>query len=335
MTMQSPATDLPLKSLDAPAYRRFALWLLPALVLGIAGFGVLLWSLARADRLPPPPLTADACIDEKFKFLAEHDIRDVDFIAVGSSVTWRNLDMSAFQHKGLAQRPLNAAPCYLHIGETAYYTEFLLGHMKKVKTVLSVVSPRDFEQCSGPKDGFFSATLANAYVFDGLSPFPIYLTNFRPVDFFKQALQIKGMRTDPDYYFTMMMDKYGSGPLHKRYSWLPEPLFQNMCFSALTELEKLVNAAGDKLVVTDFPLQPEWRAKYDPRGDVVRSFEARIRAALKMPSTLFLRGTEMASDSLVHADSVHYLWESAVEYSARLADRIATVQPAPVHRAEH
>jgi hypothetical protein len=43
MTMQSPATDLPLKSLDAPAYRRFALWLLPALVLGIAGFGVLLW----------------------------------------------------------------------------------------------------------------------------------------------------------------------------------------------------------------------------------------------------------------------------------------------------
>jgi len=334
MTMQSPATDLPLKSLDAPAYRRFVLWLLRALVLGVAGFGALLWSLARADRLPPPPLTADACIDEKFKFLAEHDIRDVDFIAVGSSVTWRNLDMSAFRHKGLAQKPLNAAPCYLHIGETAYYTEFLLGHMKKVKTVLAVVSPRDFEQCSSPKDGFFSATLANAYVFDGLSSFPIYLTNFQPVDFFKQVLQIKRMRTDPDYYFTMMMDEYGSGPLRKRFSWLPEPLFQNMCFSALTELEKLVNAAGDKLVVTDFPFQPEWQAKYDPRGDVVTAFEARIRAALKMPSTQFLRGTEMASDSLVHADSVHYVWESAVEYSARLADRIAATPLTAVRDAE-
>ncbi len=334
MTMQSPATDLPLKSLDAPAYRRFVLWLLRALVLGVAGFGALLWSLARADRLPPPPLTADACIDEKFKFLAEHDIRDVDFIAVGSSVTWRNLDMSAFRHKGLAQKPLNAAPCYLHIGETAYYTEFLLGHMKKVKTVLAVVSPRDFEQCSSPKDGFFSATLANAYVFDGLSSFPIYLTNFQPVDFFKQVLQIKRMRTDPDYYFTMMMDEYGSGPLRKRFSWLPEPLFQNMCFSALTELEKLVNAAGDKLVVTDFPFQPEWQAKYDPRGDVVTAFEARIRAALKMPSTQFLRGTEMASDSLVHADSVHYVWESAVEYSARLAVRIAATPLTAVRDAE-
>jgi hypothetical protein len=132
----------------------------------------------------------------------------------------------------------------------------------------------------------------------------------------------------------MAMDEYGSGTLHKRFSWLPEPLFQNMCFSALTGLETLVNAAGDKLVVTDFPLQPEWRAKYDPRGDVVRSFEARIRAALKMPSTQFLRGTEMASDSLVHADSVHYVWESAVEYSARLADRIAAAQPAAVRDAE-
>ena len=86
---------------------------------------------------------------------------------------------------------------------------------------------------------------------------------------------------------------------------------------------------------SDFPLQPEWQAKYDPHGVVIRAFEARIRAALKMPSTQFIPGTEMSYDTLVHADSVHYLWESAVEYSARLADHIATVQPAPVHRAEH
>jgi hypothetical protein len=82
--------------------------------------------------------------------------------------------------------------------------------------------------------------------------------HIQPADFLKQALQIKGMRTYPDYYFTMMMDKYGSGPLHKRYSWLPEPLFQNKCVAALAELEKLVNAAGDKLVVTDFSRWSSW-----------------------------------------------------------------------------
>ena len=84
-----------------------------------------------------------------------------------------------------APRTIRGRVAIAGIGETAYYTEFLLGHMKKVKTVLSVVSPRDFEQCSGPKDGFFSATLANAYVFDGLSPFPIYLTH--PAGRFPQA----------------------------------------------------------------------------------------------------------------------------------------------------
>jgi hypothetical protein len=47
------------------------------------------------------------------------------------------------------------------------------------------ISPREFEQCSSPKGGFFSATLANADVFDGLSPFPIYLTH--PAGRFPQA----------------------------------------------------------------------------------------------------------------------------------------------------
>ena len=87
------------------------------------------------------------------------------------------------------------------------------------------ISLREFEQFSSPKGGFFSATLANADVFDGLSPFPIYLTH--PAGRFPQAsMQIKGLRTYPDYHLTMMMDKYGSGPLHKRSDWLPEPLFQ-------------------------------------------------------------------------------------------------------------
>ena len=51
------------------------------------------------------------------------------------------------------------------------------------------------------------------------------------------------------------------------------------------------------------PLQAEWFAKYD-RGYLVRSFEARIRAALKMPPTQFIQGTKMASDSLAPADGV-------------------------------
>jgi len=324
MTIE-PATNWPLQAQEKPgSYRRFVLEFFGLLIVGIAGFWVMLWWLGRADMLPPPPVTATSCLDEKFRFLATRDVRSVDLIAVGSSVTWRNLDMSAFQRKGIAQRPLNAAPCYLHVSETTYYTDFLLRHMKHVKTVVSVVAPRDFEKCASPKEEFFSSTLAEAYVFGGLPPFPVYLANFRPYYFFRQVLHIKRMRTDPHYRFTMVMDEYGSGPLLAASPWLPEPLFDNMCFAALAGLEKVVNAAGAKLVVATFPLQPEWRAKYDPHGHIVKSFEERIRATLLMPSTQLLLGTKMEVESLRHADSIHYVWESAVEYTARLADQITT-----------
>ena len=318
MTMQSPATDLPLKSLDAPAYRRFALWLLPALVLGIAGFGVLLWSLARADRLPPPPLTADACIDEKFKFLAEHDIRDVDFIAVGSSVTWRNLDMTAFKKAGLAKRPLNAAPCYLHVSETVSYTAFLLKGIPTVRTVVSVMAPRDFDQCAKPREDFFPATLAAAYVFNGLPALPIYLANSKPDKFVRSVLRIKGLRKNE-----MLMDDYGSSFMRQPRTWLPEPVLADKCFEARAELERVVEEAGATLIVATVPLQPEWQARYDPKRTFINSFEERVQSALTAPSTLFIRGSRSATESLRHGDAVHYIWDSAVKYSALLVNEIA------------
>jgi hypothetical protein len=322
MTIQTP-TNRPFQAQQKPgSYRRFVLEFFGLLIVGIAGFWAMLWWLGRADMLPPPPVTGTTCLDEKFKFVATRDVRSVDLIAVGSSVTWRNLDMSAFQRKGIAQRPLNAAPCYLHVGETTYYTNFLLSHMKHVKRVVSVVAPRDFEKCASPKEEFFSSTLAEAYVFGGLPPLLVYLANFRAFHFFNVIFHIKRMRTDPYYQNTMVMDEYGSGPLLAAGPWLPEPLFDNTCFAALAELEKVVNAAGAKLVVATVPLQPEWRAKYDPHEHIVKSFEERIRAALLMPSTQLLLGTKMETESLRHADSIHYVWESAVEYTARLTEQI-------------
>src|SRR4051794_19185838 len=97
---------------DAKAIRfniAFILWCALFLVLGGAG----LTALAAVDCLPPPPITATNCIDKKFKFLHETDIRDPSLLAVGSSVTLRNLDFSILEdHYGGKVKPLNAAPCY-------------------------------------------------------------------------------------------------------------------------------------------------------------------------------------------------------------------------------
>jgi hypothetical protein len=305
------------------AARRYVLGVLAVVATCIGGFAVLLALLAKLDRLPPPPLTGTACMDEKFKFLAERDLRSVDLIAVGSSVTWRNLDVTAFRRSGMARQPINAAPCYLHVSEVVAYTSFLLARMRNVETVVSVLAPRDFERCTSPNDAFFSSMLAKAYIFDGLMPFPIYLANLAPHKFVRDIFRIRQMRSDPNGAMTLAMDDHGAGPLRAAGDWLPKPAFDDMCFTALSELERRVTAHGARLIVATFPLQPRWRAIHDPDGQVVATFERRVRGALVHPSTVFHAGSQAALPSLSYADAVHFLWDSAERYSADVADLAA------------
>ena len=318
MKIWSRAVDPPSTKQNHACARQFVIGFFAFVLLAIAGVSVALPLLDRAGMLPPPPLTANACIDEKFKFLAENDLGDVDLIAVGSSVTWRNLDMTAFKKAGLAKRPLNAAPCYLHLSETVSYTAFLLKGIPTVRTVVSVMAPRDFDQCAKPREDFFPATLAAAYVFNGMPALPIYLANSKPDKFVRSVLRIKGLRKNE-----MLMDDYGSSFMRQPRTWLPEPVLADKCFEALTELERVVEEAGATLIVATVPLQPEWQARYDPKGTLINSFEERVRSALTAPSTLFIRGSQSATESLRHGDAVHYIWDSAVKYSALLANEIA------------
>src|SRR3546814_127044 len=170
-------------------HRLFLVYLSAFLALGVLRILWVLYGLSLVDSLPAPPVTTTYCIDEKFKYLAEQDLAEGDLLAVGSSVTWRNLDLTPFVARGLARHPVNAAPCYLHIDQTAFLTAFLLDHQPAVETVVSVVAPRDFADCAEADRVFFAPGTAAPYVFGGTSPLLIYLANFRPLSFFRYALQ--------------------------------------------------------------------------------------------------------------------------------------------------
>jgi hypothetical protein len=305
------------------ASRVYVLCFFGLVVTCLGAFALVLAVLDRLAMLPPPPVTGTTCMDEKFKFLAERDLSGVDLVAVGSSVTWRNLDVAAFQRRGLARRPVNAAPCYLHVSEMVYYTDFLLSRMPDVQTVVSVVAPRDFERCTARREAFFPAMLAERYVFDDMTPFPIYLANLVPHRFMRDVLRIRQMRSDPNAALSLVMDEHGAGPMHTSGDWLPEPAFADMCFAALTELERIVTLNGARLIVATLPMQPQWRALYDPDGEVISTFEQRVRAALVSPTTLLQYGSQVAVQALSYGDAIHFVWDSAVRYSASLADASA------------
>ena len=307
-------------------HQRFLEYLVTFLALGVLALLGMLYVLNAIGSLPPPPVTATYCIDEKFKFLAERDLDDVDLLAVGSSVTWRNLDMQPFVARGVAERPLNAAPCYLHMDQIAFLTRFLLDHLNRVKTVVSVVAPRDFAQCNEAERDFFSPERANSYVFDGSSPLAIYLANFRPIPFLRDALHIAEKRSGPAVHGPLFMNSQGAGPIEGTSDWSPPPSFDEKCFDAVGDFEAMLAARGVRLVLVSFPSSPDWLDEHDPQGDVTRGFESRLRAALSAEDSLFRPSATFAFESSRYFDSVHLQWEGAQEFSSTVAGWLAAEQ---------
>src|SRR3546814_13018229 len=128
--MHEGATCLPSarRRRGAQDHRLFLVYLSAFLALGVLRILWALYGLSLVDSLPAPPVTATYCIDEKFKYLAEQDLAEVDLLAVGSSVTGRNLDLTPSVARGLAEHPMNLAPCHLPTYQTDFLPTFLLAH---------------------------------------------------------------------------------------------------------------------------------------------------------------------------------------------------------------
>jgi hypothetical protein len=287
----------------------FALWCALFLVLG----GASLVGLSALGRLPAPPITATNCIDEKFKFLHETDIRNPGLIAVGSSVTWRNLDFSVFEdHYGDAVEPLNAAPCYLYVNQTAYLTDFLLDNMPSVKSVMSVFSMRDFSACSTSPTAFFRPEDAEGYLFGRDPAWYLYLKNFRPGSFVRDVIALPAMRSGEDISAPLVMDPYGSGPLT-----LPEPdIRENFkldptCLGHLSVMSENLSQRGIDFIVVLLPQMPAWRDAYDPGGARDAEFRSAVAGRLDGTRTVLIdaqKGLHLRNDQFT--DHAHLQWDA-------------------------
>jgi hypothetical protein len=297
---------------DANAIRfniAFILWCGLFLVLGGGG----LTALSALGRLPAPPITATSCIDEKFKFLHETDIRDPSLLAVGSSVTWRNLDFSILEdHYGGNVKPLNAAPCYLYVNQTAYLTDFLLDNMPSVKSMMSVFSMRDFSACSTSPTEFFRLEDAESYLFDSYPAWHLYLKNFRPGAFVRDVIDLPAMRSGENASAPLVMDPYGSGPLT-----LPVPNIREnfdldpTCLDHLTVMSENLSRRGIDFIVVLLPQMPAWRDAYDPGGARDAEFRSAVAGHLDDTRTVLIdaqKGLHLRNDQFT--DHAHLQWDT-------------------------
>jgi hypothetical protein len=315
--------------------RRFLLVFFGTVALGFGVIAAALAALARNGLLAAPPLTATDCIDSKFASLRGLDLTDRTLVATGSSSTWRNLDMAVFEQRFPGTRAYNAAPCYLHIDQTAYFTEFLLERMPRVETVVTVVAPRDFEACPPEQTAFFDHRLAHAYLSRQVPAWLPYITGFRPLYLAREALEARRARGSggPE----PLTDAYGSSVLRHAHDWRPPLRIDRRCFAGLTALESVVAARGARLVVATVPVMPDWAAANDPDGSRIEAWMRAMAASLRRETSLLVDGRPLAWDDSRFADSVHVIDPYHRSFTAFVADSMAARRsaPEPVRTAAH
>jgi hypothetical protein len=242
-------------------------------------------------------------------------------VAVGSSATWLNLDMQEFERRFPGTRAYNAAPCALSIGQTAYYADVLLGHTPRLRTVLTVVAPRDFEACPPDQTAFFDADLARAYLSGTVPAWLPYVTGFRPTYLAREALNLwrNRWRERPE----PVADAHGSVFLVEPGAWRPPLRIDPRCYAGLAALEAAAAARGARLVVATVPVMPEWAAAHDPDGGGVEAWTRGLAAALRRPESLLVDGRALRWGDERFADAVHVLYPNHTPFTRFVADALA------------
>ncbi|ARP99842.1 hypothetical protein [Pseudorhodoplanes sinuspersici] len=291
----------------------------------------LLWGLIIAlsafDRLPSPPVSGTWCIDSRFAWMKRTpQWKDARIIAVGSSVTWRNLDFEVTSAETKKQGVFNFAPCFLTMNQTRYLTEYILGRAAAARTVLTVLAPRDFEGCSRNRTAFFEPSIADRYIDSAGFGWWLYLRNLRLNDIFNYALNVHERRA------ILKFDPFGSGPLigttlDTGRAFKPEP----GCYFELTELAKSLDAKGVQLIVATFPVMRAWSDRHDARGITQTNFKLDIENALSGTKAILVDGVtgwhvpDAAFVDPAHlqwpetADFTRFVWRSALQLGATLS----------------
>lgn len=307
----------------APAQsRQFLLVFLALTLLGLGAMAAGHVALARRGLLVEPPLTATSCIDEKFAAMRTAPLSDRTMLAVGSSATWRNLDTALLEQALPGTKPYNAAPCYLHVDQAAFLTEFLLERAPRVTTVFAVLAPRDFEGCPAEETEFFDPALVSAFLSRSVPKWLPYVSGFRLPYLLREARNLRSRRASGrrDPADTAAYDALGSSILTQTQEWSPPLRIDPTCFAGLARLERAATRAGARLVVATLPVMPRWAEANDPTGAEMESWTRQIAETLHLDDSQLIDGRALRWGNERFADPVHVLYPFHTDLTRFYAD---------------
>ena len=330
MELKQPPTEIPTRSY----YVGLLGGVLIAFAMIVGGLGL----LALIDRLPAPPITKVEFLDEKLRFLREHQDLDPTLAVVGSSMALRQFDGRPFASRLGQKQVLNGASTLIKVHQTRFLTSFYMQHFPKLQTIMLMLGPPDFENCTTTPADLFDLDDASGYAFKQDMAAPLYLRYFAPVLYLRRARNMQERRVPLSGEF--WMDEYGSSPLQ----WTPEMItglrygalnFDRSCVDHLQQLLTEIKAKGVRPVVVFSPLHPEYRRQYPEAVQRLKEVGGRVAAELREGVDFFdMSESDFEADDFF--DAVHLQWTAVQRFSGRLVDLVlaskAAVSTSPTMR---
>jgi hypothetical protein len=280
------------------------------------------------ERLAPPALSRSVFLDDKLAFLRDRHEAGPTLLAVGSSVTWRQLDGEPFAAAaGGPSAVLNGGTAYLQLSQTRFLTKFYQDHLKGVRTVMLLTGLPDFRNCTSEPVELLDERDGAAYAFDREPAGPLYVKYFAPVRYLKAFATLPTARRP--FVGDRYNDRYGSGPLlvpaaevsGLRYGAI-EP--DAACAAALEGLAQDLRRRGVSLVVVFAPVHPEHRRLFAASHAQLKALRAELEPALRANGG---RVIDLDEDPRFSApdffDAFHLQWPAVRRLSRIIAERMA------------
>lgn len=306
---------------------------------GLAGIYAAL-ALFWPASLPAPPLTRLVHLDEKMRFLREHPEFDPRILAVGSSITWRQIAGGEFAKlAGGDRRFLNGATGKLQIHQSRDLLGFYLRHYRNVETVLLMVALPDFEDCTAEPAAMLDHEAAASYAFEGWPEAFFYLRYFAPQRFARTAMTL-AERREP-LHGDLYLDAFGSGPIQLSTAEMRGLRYEEIatdpaCIDALIGLSRDLTARGLRLIVIFTPVHPEYFRAYPGAEERTCWIARRVESAtLGHDTRVVLLHDDAAFRAQDFFDAFHLQYSAATRLSARVAQAMRGAASGDVGPADY
>ncbi|HEX6957472.1 MAG TPA: hypothetical protein VF194_05745 [Ferrovibrio sp.] len=309
--------------------KRFALGIIAGCIGVLGGLAASYAALALLwpDSFPAPPLTREAGLDEKLRFLREHPRLDPTILAVGSSITWRQVAGTPFERlAGGPGRFLNGATGGLQIHQTHDLLDFYLDHYPNVRSVLILTGLPDFADCTNAPAAMLNHAAAASYAFERWPSAYFYLRYFAPQRFIRTAMTLAERRKPliGDLY----LDADGAAPLQ-----VPEAMQRGLryqqidtdaaCIDEMAGISRDLTKRGIHLVVVFPPVNPLYQQTYpDAIPQICRIADRIAQQTRGLDIRLLLLPDDGEFDETDFFDAFHLQNTAVQRLSARIASEM-------------